>query len=214
MDSSKQRRVSMKSSEQFWKRQHTDSSAMENWVLARQRVGKILSSNLYWHHLQALKLRKAAMLSEISVWIQKTLPGFLISNLVKPVIIRRFQIPKLLEMYFDKFGFTIFHFPGQQYCWSDTASCISETASTTILPNHLSSMDIISAAGVNGGSNLGGKSGGKLGIRPTSNLETASAVALGRKSYNNLRTTHYGLIDWPSPKAVLATSNGKSEFFL
>ena len=30
----------MKSSEQFWKRQHTDSSAMENWVLARQRVGK------------------------------------------------------------------------------------------------------------------------------------------------------------------------------
>ena len=40
MDSSKQRRVSMKSSEQFWKRQHTDSSAMENWVLARQRVGK------------------------------------------------------------------------------------------------------------------------------------------------------------------------------
>jgi len=134
IDSSKQRRVSMKSSEQFWKRQHTDSSAMENWVLARQRVG-------------------------------------------------------------------------QQYCWSDTASCISETASTTILPNHLTS-----AAGGNlGGGNLGGNLGGKSGNgRPTSNLETASAVALGRKSYNNLRTTHYGLIDWPSPKAVLATSNGKS----
>ena len=61
---------------------------------------------------------------------------------------------------------------------------------------------------------MGGNLGGKLGNgRPTSNLETASAVALGRKSYNNLRTTHYGLIDWPSPKAVLATSNGKSEFF-
>ena len=31
----------MKSPEEFWsKRQHTDSSAMENWVLARQRVGK------------------------------------------------------------------------------------------------------------------------------------------------------------------------------
>ena len=43
MESAKKRRVSMKSSElAFWnKRQHTDSSAMENWVLARQRVGKI-----------------------------------------------------------------------------------------------------------------------------------------------------------------------------
>ena len=31
----------MKSPEEFWsKRQHTDSSAMESWVLARQRVGK------------------------------------------------------------------------------------------------------------------------------------------------------------------------------
>jgi len=124
--SAKQRRLSMKSSEQFWaKRQHTDSSAMESWVLARQRVG-------------------------------------------------------------------------QQYCWSDTASCISETASTTILPNHLRSTDITSSK-----------------TRPTSgNLETASAVAasasaVGRKSYNNLKTTHYGLIDWPSPKAVLATSNEK-----
>ena len=106
-----------------------------------------------------------------------------------------------------------FLFPGQQYCWSDTASCISETASTTILPNHLRSTDITSATGINGGGgNLGGKSGGNG--RPTSNLETASAVALGRKSYNNLRTTHYGLIDWPSPKAVLATSNEKREFFL
>ena len=76
-------------------------------------------------------------------------------------------------------------------------------------------MDITSAAGGNlGGGNLGGNLGGKSGNgRPTSNLETASAVALGRKSYNNLRTTHYGLIDWPSPKAVLATSNGKSESF-
>ena len=76
-------------------------------------------------------------------------------------------------------------------------------------------MEITSAAGGNlGGGNLGGNLGGKSGNgRPTSNLETASAVALGRKSYNNLRTTHYGLIDWPSPKAVLATSNGKSEFF-
>ena len=45
IDSSKQRRVSMKSSEQFWKRQHTDSSAMENWVLARQRVGKKINDN-------------------------------------------------------------------------------------------------------------------------------------------------------------------------
>jgi len=125
MESAKQRRLSMKSSEQFWsKRQHTDSSAMESWVLARQRVG-------------------------------------------------------------------------QQYCWSDTASCISETASTTILPNHLRSTDITSSK-----------------MRPSSgNLETASAIApasaVGRKSYNNLRTTHYGLIDWPSPKAVLATSNEK-----
>ena len=90
-------------------------------------------------------------------------------------------------------GFTFF--AGQQYCWSDTASCISETASTTILPNHLRSTDITSKT------------------RPTSgNLETASAVV--RKSYNNLKTTHYGLIDWPSPKAVLATSNEKREVFL
>ena len=93
-------------------------------------------------------------------------------------------------------------FAGQQYCWSDTASCISETASTTILPNHLRSTDITSSK-----------------TRPTSgNLETASAVvsasAVGRKSYNNLKTTHYGLIDWPSPKAVLATSNEKREVFL
>ena len=87
---------------------------------------------------------------------------------------------------------------GQQYCWSDTASCISETASTTILPNHLrSTADIVSKA-----------------LRPTSNLETASVAAVGRKSYNNLKTTHYGLIDWPSPKAVLATSNEKREVFL
>ena len=50
--------------------------------------------------------------------------------------------------------------------------------------------------------------------RPTSNLETASVAAVGRKSYNNLKTTHYGLIDWPSPKAVLATSNEKREVFL
>ena len=95
-----------------------------------------------------------------------------------------------------------FFFAGQQYCWSDTASCISETASTTILPNHLRSTDITSSK-----------------TRPTSgNLETASAVAsasaVGRKSYNNLKTTHYGLIDWPSPKAVLATSNEKREVFL
>ena len=95
----------------------------------------------------------------------------------------------------------LFFFAGQQYCWSDTASCISETASTTILPNHLRSTDITSSK-----------------MRPSSgNLETASAIApasaVGRKSYNNLRTTHYGLIDWPSPKAVLATSNGKSESF-
>lgn len=60
----------------------------------------------------------------------------------------------------------------------ETASCISETASTTILPNHLSR--------------------GR-------HLETASAV--GRKSYNNLKTTHYGLIDWPSsPKAEKSKS--------
>jgi len=130
IERSKQRRVSMKSSDQFWtKRQHTDSSAMENWVLARQRVG-------------------------------------------------------------------------QQYCWSDTASCISETASTTILPNHLRSTDLISSGNCNGNS---GKSG-----RPTSgNLETASVAAVGRKSYNNLKTTHYGLIDWPSPKAVLGTTSNE-----
>ena len=69
-------------------------------------------------------------------------------------------------------------FLGQQYCWSDTGSCVSETASTTILPNHLKSVDTSSKR---------------------ISLETASTIVPGRKSYNNLKTTHYGLIDWPSP---------------
>merc|ERR1711963_1242663 len=66
---------------------------------------------------------------------------------------------------------------GQQYCWSDTGSCVSETASTTILPNHLKSVESASQK---------------------RSLETASTIVPGRKSYNNLKTTHYGLIDWPS----------------
>ena len=37
MEKAKKRRVSMKSTEEFWsKRQHTDSSAMESWILSRQ----------------------------------------------------------------------------------------------------------------------------------------------------------------------------------
>ena len=33
-------------------------------------------------------------------------------------------------------------------------------------------------------------------ILKDADLETTSAI-VGRKSYNNLKTTHYGLIDWP-----------------
>ena len=37
MEKAKKRRISMKSTEEFWsKRQHTDSSAMESWILSRQ----------------------------------------------------------------------------------------------------------------------------------------------------------------------------------
>jgi len=108
VENAKKRRISMKSTEEFWtKRQHTDSSAMEGWILARHN-------------------------------------GVL---------------------------------GGQQYCWSDTGSCVSETASTTILPNHLKSVESASQK---------------------RSLETASTIVPGRKSYNNLKTTHYGLIDWPS----------------
>ncbi len=43
---------------------------------------------------------------------------------------------------------------------------------------------------------------------------------MGRKSYNNLKTTHYGLIDWPSPagsqgssgQEASLTSDEKSKF--
>ena len=36
VENAKKRRISMKSTEEFWtKRQHTDSSAMEGWILAR-----------------------------------------------------------------------------------------------------------------------------------------------------------------------------------
>ena len=107
------------------------------------------------------------------------------------------------------FSVNIVQFLGQQYCWSDTGSCISETASTTILPNHLRSYannEVISASGKS--------------RRPSSNLETASTTAVGRKSYNNLKTTHYGLIDWPSPKAIANSANAaqkgseKSKFII
>lgn len=110
-----------KSTEEFWKkRQYTDSTAMESWILSRK---------------------------------------------------------------------------DSQYCWSDTASCISETASTTILPNHSNNSRL-----------------------PMFNLETASTASgmaqHARKSYNNLKTTHYGLIDWPSPSASSSSKvDRKSTYF-
>ena len=121
----------MRSPEEFWsKRQHTDSSAMESWVLARQRVGKITATFGSNFRLQKISINT--------------------------------------------------FFLGQQYCWSDTGSCISETASTTILPNHIRTSDFAASNPQ----------------RPRNDLETTSAI-VGRKSYNNLKTTHYGLIDWP-----------------
>ena len=63
---------------------------------------------------------------------------------------------------------------------------MSETASTTILPNHLKSVESASQK---------------------RSLETASTIVPGRKSYNNLKTTHYGLIDWPSA----SDSSGENE---
>ena len=57
MEKAKKRRVSMKSTEEFWsKRQHTDSSAMESWILSRQNdlvMGKVFL------HLYSLKMKYA-----------------------------------------------------------------------------------------------------------------------------------------------------------
>ena len=70
-----------------------------------------------------------------------------------------------------------------QNCWSETGSCVSESASTTILPNHLKRLE-----------------------PRRNNMETSSQIVpSGRKSYNNIKTTHYGLIDWPN-----STNNGDS----
>ena len=70
-----------------------------------------------------------------------------------------------------------------QNCWSETGSCVSESASTTILPNHLKRLE-----------------------PRRNNMETSSQIVPpGRKSYNNIKTTHYGLIDWPN-----STNNGDS----
>jgi len=115
VEKAKKRRVSMKSTEEFWsKRQHTDSSAMESWILSRQ-------NDLVMGH--------------------------------------------------------------PQNCWSETGSCVSESASTTILPNHLKRLE-----------------------PRRNNMETSSQIVPpGRKSYNNIKTTHYGLIDWPN-----STNNGDS----
>ena len=51
VEKAKKRRVSMKSTEEFWsKRQHTDSSAMESWILSRQNdlvMGKGFFFDIY-----------------------------------------------------------------------------------------------------------------------------------------------------------------------
>ena len=46
----------MKSTEEFWsKRQHTDSSAMESWILSRQNdlvMGKVFFVDIYIPHFR------------------------------------------------------------------------------------------------------------------------------------------------------------------
>lgn len=111
INTAKERRSRLKSTEEFWsRRQHTDSSTMEDWILARQRVG-------------------------------------------------------------------------QKYCWSETESCVSETASTTVLPNHLRSADFAAALSISSRAN-GNANGGRYFLAPNN-------------QHHHVRTTHYGLIDGP-----------------
>ena len=50
----------MKSTEEFWsKRQHTDSSAMESWILSRQNdlvMGKVFFVDIYIPHFRDYKV--------------------------------------------------------------------------------------------------------------------------------------------------------------
>ena len=54
MENAKKRRISMKSTEEFWtKRQHTDSSAMEGWILARHNG--VLGTKCTPHSVEVMK---------------------------------------------------------------------------------------------------------------------------------------------------------------